>query len=296
MAGMAQAWAESNGMNALPGKPEPAHDFVHHKRGARQITGVFQQRKREKQNADLRQEHEYATNAANDAIDQQALQIAFRNMRRHPCADVCKEMVNEVHRNFCGPENQDKERQHDAGKNGHAGDRMRQDFVQFLGVLRTARDGGIHHLGRNGFSPLVTRLIGTSAAYGAIGFAVGDGLRHRAGGKASDFTPKFVNALSGARGNRHNGTAEFGAEFFDIDVNALAPGRVHHVQRDDDRAIEFENLADKKKISLKICRVHDDQRGVRGGMFREAAAQGVARHFFLRRRDFPDRKVRANPR
>ena len=48
MAGIAQACAESIGTNALPGRPKPPHDLVHHKRRARQVAGVFQQRQREK--------------------------------------------------------------------------------------------------------------------------------------------------------------------------------------------------------------------------------------------------------
>ena len=51
-------------------------------------------------------------------------------------------------------------------------------------------------------------------------------------------------------------------------------------------AIEFENLADEEEVPFEVCRVHNDQRGVRGGMFREAAAQRVTRHFFLRRGAF----------
>ena len=87
-------------------------------------------------------------------------------------------------------------------------------------------------------------------------------------------------------------TAEFGAEFFHVNADAVAPGHVHHVQRHDDRAIQFQNLAGEKKIPFKIGRVHDHQRRVRRGVSFQPSTQCVAGQFFFRRGAFQTVKPR----
>ena len=100
---------------------------------------------------------------------------------------------------------------------------------------------------------------------------------------------------AGARGNRNHGTAEFGAELRDVNPDAVAPGHVHHVQRHDDGAIQFQHLAGEKKIPFEVGRIHDHQRGVRARVTFQPPMQGVARQSFPPAKSFPDCKVPANP-
>ena len=114
----------------------------------------------------------------------------------------------------------------------------------------------------------------------------------RAGDQPLDFVLEFANPHAGARGNRDHGTAQFGAEFRHVNADAVAPGHVHHVQRHDDGTIQFEHLADEKKIPFEVRRVHDDQRRVGRGVIFQPPVQRVAGEFFIRRRAFQAVKPR----
>ncbi len=69
MAGTAQAYAESSGMNDLPCKPELRHRAVGDESGAGEIAGVFENTDEQEQQQNLRQEDDHGSDAAPDAID-----------------------------------------------------------------------------------------------------------------------------------------------------------------------------------------------------------------------------------
>ena len=64
---------------------DPAHDAVDHERDARQIAGVLHRRNEQKQQSDLRDEHDDVADAGDDAIDDQ---IAERTGRQRARDDV----------------------------------------------------------------------------------------------------------------------------------------------------------------------------------------------------------------
>ena len=68
MPGSAQAWLEQQRHERVAGQPEPAQQPIHHERRPRQVAGVLEQADQEEQQADLRQEHRRAGDAADDAV------------------------------------------------------------------------------------------------------------------------------------------------------------------------------------------------------------------------------------
>ncbi len=76
MPGIAQAKLDSSGMNARPERPTRSHQPVEQVRGARQVAAVLEREDEEEQDQDLRQEHEHAADARDDAVDEQAAQRA----------------------------------------------------------------------------------------------------------------------------------------------------------------------------------------------------------------------------
>ena len=81
MPGIAQAKLDSNGMNARPDSPTRAHQPVEQVRGTRQVAAVLEHQDEQEQDQDLRQEHQHAADARDDAVDEQAAQRALRQER-----------------------------------------------------------------------------------------------------------------------------------------------------------------------------------------------------------------------
>ena len=82
IAGMAQAWADKQRHERLARQPDAVHQAIHDERRAGHVAGVFQQRQHEEQQADLRQEHQHAADAADQPVGDEAVEIA----RRQPAA------------------------------------------------------------------------------------------------------------------------------------------------------------------------------------------------------------------
>ena len=74
MAGTAQAYADSSGMNDFALQSDARHGAVGDQRRARQIAGVFQDADEQEQQQDLRQEYHHRSDAAPDPVDQQRTQ------------------------------------------------------------------------------------------------------------------------------------------------------------------------------------------------------------------------------
>ena len=64
-----------------------AHDAVHQERGARHVAEVFEQQDEQKQNQDLRQEHDHAADAGDHPVLQEALQQSGRHQVVHQRAE-----------------------------------------------------------------------------------------------------------------------------------------------------------------------------------------------------------------
>ena len=178
---------------------------------------------------------------------------------------------------------------------------MRENGVIFFRPRRPPRRRRVHDPVGNVFRPFVTRLIRAAAASrtGRLGVACGTRFQpvDRQDARSTihqpfDFASEFADSLARARGDRNHGAAQLGTQFFHVNVNAIPPGHVHHVQRHDDGAIQLQNLTGEKQIPFKIRRVHDDQRRVWRGVSVQPSAQRVAGQFFLRRGAFQPVKPR----
>jgi hypothetical protein len=131
--------------------------------------------------------------------------------------------------------------------------------------------------------PFVSRLECAAGAAGATWVGVIQGFRHRAIDQPVQLRLELSHAFTAAGRHRHHHAAKFFPQLRHIDLDAIAPRHIHHVQRHHHRTfLQLQNLADEKQVPFEVRRIHDDERGIRGGMF-QLALQRVGGQFFIRR-------------
>ena len=92
------------------------------------------------------------------------------------------------------------------------------------------------------------------------------GPRHGGGSQSfGDGIPEEVHALALVRLKRHHRDAEVSGQPVDIDPDPLAPGHVHHVESDDHRDAQFQDLRHQIEIAFQIGGIdnRDDDIGPR---------------------------------
>jgi hypothetical protein len=114
-----QQWNEG-----AAGQADAAHGAVKQEGRARQIAGIFKRENEEEEDQDLRQKDQHATDAGDDAVDDEAVQQPFGHQFTDPFAEAGDAAINGVHRHFGPTEHSLEHQEQRSGEDQHAPDRM----------------------------------------------------------------------------------------------------------------------------------------------------------------------------
>src|SRR6185437_8003596 len=91
-----------------------------------------------------------------------------------------------------------------------------------------------------------------------------------------------VEADSFVRLHWHDGNAEFGTQFLAIDGDAMGFGRVHHVDGENDRFAEIEQLTGQIKVAIEVDGIDDGKDDIGTRFLGAAAEQQIDRDHLIR--------------
>ncbi len=259
-------------------QPDAAHQAVEQVGRARQVAAVLEREDEEEQDQDLRQEHEHAADACDDAVDEQAPERAVRQRLLQERAERTDGAVDELHRRGRPAEHGlEHEEQHEGQDRGprdgvhHERIESRERLLAHgLDVADHAQDAPhlalrLLDLVERGLAPLHRRAPPRMRQ----GLELLDEVSHAAVLDGDGFD------------DRH---AEFALEQRAVEPVAAIDGEVAHVQRNDHRHAEVAQLEHEAQVEPQVGRVHhaDDELGRR--LVREPSEQEIARDRLVERR------------
>ena len=249
-----------------------AHDLVHQERRARHVAQVFEQQDEQEQDQDLRQEHQHAADAGDDAVLDEALQQPFRQrvMRQH--AEPVEAGLDQVHQRLRPGEHRLEHDEQQRQQDEQAGDRMQQHGVDLAG-----HRVGPRRLADRGLDDAIgLALRGAKVGRGRrLPGALGDFAR-AARRHLVDAAKQFLGAAAPHRGRGDHRHAELGRKLCQIDVDAAAARDVDHVEDEQHRpadALQFDHQTERH---AKIGGVGDAEQKIGRALAGDAAEHDVA--------------------
>ena len=119
----------------------PAHDAVHQEGRARHVAHVFQQQNEQEQDQDLRQEHDHAADAGDDAVLDEALQQAGRQRVMRQRAEHVESSRDQIHHRLGPGKHRLEHHEQHAEQDREAVDWMQQHGVHARGHRVRPRRG-----------------------------------------------------------------------------------------------------------------------------------------------------------
>ena len=74
---------------------------------------------------------------------------------------------------------------------------------------------------------------------------------------------RIIDGFSPQRGDLHHSASQCPAKFFGVDLIAVFPDEVHHVDRDDNRAPDLHKLCRQIQVALNIGAIHNIENDIR---------------------------------
>ena len=254
MPGIAQAKLDSSGMNARPDSPTLAITPVHQERRADHVAARLEHEDEEEQDQDLRQEHDHRTDAFDHAIDQQRAEQRIGHFGGQEPLQCGEARIDRVHERLCPAEHRLEHQEHDREQQDRASHGMQRDRVEHV---RPAADLCLGH-GRGRRDLACAALERDDVVlYAAVGFAEA----HRpVDDDAGQRRLQLVEATLAHRDGRDHRHAEFAFEHLGVELQAVALGKIDHVERDNDRQAECDQLEREAQVVVEIGGIdHHDQ-------------------------------------
>ncbi len=183
----------------VAGQPEPAQQPIHHEGRPRQVAGVLEQADQEEQQADLRQEHRRAGDAADDAVGGQIADRPVRQRRVDPRAELREDRLDQVHRQLRQREQRPEHPAHDRGEDEDAEDRMGERLVEALRQRVAARADAGDAGGDRLVGPRLERRVGVEPRRRVRFAPLQD---------AGDDRRQAIDGLAATGDDRHDRTAD----------------------------------------------------------------------------------------
>ncbi|KAF5289490.1 hypothetical protein FQR65_LT20824 [Abscondita terminalis] len=255
-------------------QPHLAHDPVQQEGRARQIARVLQREDEEEQDQDLRQEHQHAARARDDAVGQQAAQRALGHVLvdqgrhgRYAALDAIHQWLRPAEHGLEHQEQRGRQQQHAPQRVQHHG----VDAVVAPGVHHGFLHAGGHDAGH--------LLVQCQHLFARIALR---GLRHGRRGQGARLGPvqplqQFARAvLAHAHGGQHR-HAQGVRQGLAVDGDALAPGHVAHVEHQQHGQAQAPRLQHQAQVQAQVGGIGDADQQFGRRLARMPARDDVAR-------------------
>jgi hypothetical protein len=254
-----------------------AHDAVHQEGRACHVAEVFQHQDEEEQDHDLRQEHDHAANAGDEAILEEALEQLRQRRRLYQRTKPSEALLNGIHQRSCPGEHRLEHHEQDGQQHDQPDHRLQQHGIdprrQGVALAWSAHDGG-------------QQAIGLALA-DAQGAGVGRPPVGLAGLELLVETPvdagqQRIDAAAAHRHRFHDRHAKLVRQALDVDRDATLAGDVHHVERQHHRPADALQLEREPQRQPKIGGVADADDQVGRDLALQPAQHDVACDLLIR--------------
>ena len=252
-----------------PRQPRARHQPVEQEGRARQIARFFQRQDEKEQDQDLRQEHQHAARAGDDAVHQQALQHAVWHDVADPHAHGFHGPLDALHERLRPREHRLEHEEHQHGQQHQAQYRMQHDTVEPVVQL-----GGAARHGHGGIEQALhfnvrIRIHREPDRHGRQLFVV-------------DMGDKVGRAIAFDGHGLHHGHAQSGFQLGPVDSNTAPLGCIHHVQRQHHRQAQALQFQHETQVQPQVSSVDHADQQVGTRLAAERAEADITRDGFVR--------------
>ena len=252
------------------------HQLVHQESGAGHIARRFEKQDESEQDHDLGQEHHDGTNAVDSGVDDEAMQDFIGDKRGNRFLKRRKASFDRIHRGRGPGEHGLEDHEQHGDKNNDTGNGVKQNRIHAARELVHRR--------------LDHRFISDAPGFALEGAEIVNGLGDNSAGRRGfqDFVDlgdqRLAPGLAGcARGD--HGHAEHGRELRNVDLHAVALGKIDHVERDDDGQAKRLHLQNSVQVGTQVGSVGDKDQRIRWRLA-PFALNGLDRHSLVCRASF----------